>query len=377
MEEQIGARVRARLKEIQPGLSQAEFAARVGVPADAFSRSLNGKRAFTATELVDIANQLETSAHWFVTGEPDPFSVRYAGRHTFNHETNAHEPIDWDDAHRVLADVALAYVQAYGDQPPRVAAHFPRGAAETRARLHKRGGSDFVRHLADHIEAEFGIDIVRIPGVDKGYALEVLGRQVIVLGETGSWFYENFSLAHELAHVLRGELSVRGDSACDDPAAERRANNFAAELLLPTELIASVNWREASDIELGHFLWKTGVSTQALKTRLASLNVVPSPAVATSIRQKTQTVIGRALASEAGQGDLIADRMQDASARRFPAHLIAAHRAGVANGSLLPDTLAWMLNLSPESLAAELAPAPEPVDLDWLSQQFGLPSTRD
>lgn len=279
MEEQIGARVRARLQQLNPTVSQAEFAAQVQIPADAFSRSVNGKRAFTATELVDIARVLGTSAHWFVTGEPDPFAVTYAGRHTFNHETKTHVPIDWNDAHEKLADVALAYVQAYGDQPPLARQPLPGSADKVREKLESVGTANFVRNLADHIENVFGIDVVRIPAINKGFALEVLGHRVIVLGETGSWFYENWSLAHELAHVVRGELSERGDNACDNPAAERAANNFAAKLLLPEALVAEVNWAAATEVDLGHFLWEAGVSTMALKRRLATLRIVPSPAV--------------------------------------------------------------------------------------------------
>lgn len=74
---------------------------------------------------------------------------------------------------------------------------------------------------------------------------------------------------------------------------------------------------------------------------------------------------------------MIAGRMQDASARRFPAHLIATHRAGVESGTLLPDTLAWMLALDADTLASELAPAVAPVDIDWLSAQIDPPSSRD
>lgn len=377
MEEQIGARVRARLKSLHPGTSQADFAAQVGIPADAFSRSLNGKRAFTATELVDIAALLGTSAHWFVTGEEDPFTVRYAGRHTFNQQTKLHEPIDWPDADSILADVALAYVQAYGSGPPTAQRPLPRTPKEVRARLERRGDPEFVRGLADHIEDEFGIDVVRILGVEGGFALEVLGHRVIVLGETGSWFYENWSLAHELAHIVNDELSERGDSACDDPAAERRANTFAAELLLPRAVVDRVAWATASERDVGQFLWETGVSTTALKNRFEVLRIVPSATVATSLEQRTQAVIGRVPGGQVAQQDGIARRMQDASARRFPAHLIATHRAGVADGTLLPDTLGWMLGVDPESISLELAPAFVPVDLDWLGDQFGRSATSD
>jgi transcriptional regulator with XRE-family HTH domain len=372
MEEQIGARVRARMKAEAPGLTQAEIAQQLSIPADAFSRSLNGKRAFTAVELVQLARLLNTSAHWFVRGEEDPYAVRYAGRHTFNHDTKTHEPIDWDEEHRPLADIALAYLQAYGDANIPGASDLSLSAQDARSALEHAGGADFVRRLANLVESEFGIDVVKVPGIDRGFALEVLGRRVIVVGETGSWFYENWSIAHELAHVFRCELSERGDSACDDPAAEARANRFAAEFLLPKHVLENFPWATASESDVAELLWSTGVSTKALSTRLGALKISVPPAVDAWLALKTQALIGRALPAPSGSSAFIAERMQAASARRFPAHLVATHRARVAEGTLLVDTLAWMLDVDRDGLADELAPPVEPVDIDWLAQQLGL-----
>lgn len=372
MEAAIGARVRARLKEVLPDLTQAEFAARVDIPADAFSRSLNGKRAFTAVELVDIARELGSSAHWFVTGESDPFAVRYAGRHSFDHSTKSHVPIDWDEADRALADVALAYIQAYGDEPALAARAIPVKPDVVRATLAEAGGEDFVRRLADLVESELGVDVVRIPGVDRGYALDVLGHRVIVVGETGSWFYENWSIAHELAHVAADELSPLGDSACDDPEAERRANRFASTLLLPDDVMRAVPWATATEADLGRFLWDTGVSTKAVAHRLQRLGIVPSSRIAAALELKTQAVISKSFVSVPGNEDRIASRMQDASARRFPAHLIAKHRIGVAEGSLLPEMLAWMLSVDPSVIEWEIGPSPLRADIAWLGKELGL-----
>jgi transcriptional regulator with XRE-family HTH domain len=95
MDEEIGARMRARLREFSPKLTQRELAVKIEMTPDALSRALSGKRAFTVVELVKAAELLGTSAHWFVTGQPDPFAVKVAGRHTFDHDTKRHKPIDW------------------------------------------------------------------------------------------------------------------------------------------------------------------------------------------------------------------------------------------------------------------------------------------
>jgi hypothetical protein len=171
---------------------------------------------------------------------------------------------------------------------------------------------------------------------------------------------------------MRGELSERGDSACDDSAAEVRANRFAAELLLPRELIAGFDWTSASEADIAQFVWDAGVSTLALRTRLSSLKVNVPASVEAVLQLTTQGLVGAALPRGTDPNDVIAERMQAAAARRFPAHLIATHRARAAEGTLLVDTLAWMLGVDREMLAAELAPPVGSVDLDWLAQQLGL-----
>lgn len=370
-EEEIGARVRARMKEILPAVTQAEVAAKIGLTPDAFSRSLNGKRAFSAVELVELAELLKTSVHWFVTGEPDPFAVRYAGRHTFDRRLREHMPMDWDSARPILDDVALAYIQAYGrDEPAQLT--YPRASAsEVRQSLVRSASGSFVRNLADHVESVFGVDVVRLAETGADFAIEVLGRRVIVIAETANWFRENFGIAHELAHVLQAELSEVNGFACDDPAAERRANAFAAELLLPADLVRSFDWSTVSPREIAELLWDTGVSTEMLSTRLASLQIQPGRTAVSALSMRTQALLRREHVPQS-ESDLITERMRDASTRRFPAHLVSAHRLGVAEGRLRAETLAWMLGVDVVSLEEELAPPVEPPDLDWLARELGL-----
>ena len=372
MDASIGKRVRDRIAEGARGRTHREIAAGIGMTPDAFSRALNGSRAFTAVELVDLAKMLGTSSHWFVTGESDPFAVRVAGRHTFDHDLMTHQDVDWDDAERILSDVALAYVQAFGNSPRVRAAHPAKAnAARVRAELIRAGGEGFVRTLAETVEKAFDVDVVRLAGVREGFALDVVGYSAIIVGETGNWFYENWSIAHELAHVLFGHLSELGNSACDDPAAERAANAFAAELLLPESQIRSIDWTGTTPSDLASFVWTAGVSTDALRRRLVSLKISASADTMNLLQLKTQALLRKCWAGNANL-DEITVRMQQASARRFPDHLVAAHRVGVSSGLLGSATLAWMLGVDPSDLDAELAPSREASDIHWLAQELGL-----
>lgn len=364
---EIGARVRGRLAEAEPRLTQRDLAVRIDMSPDAFSRALSGKRAFTAVELVRLAEELRTSVHWFVTGEPDPFAVQVAGRHTFDHSLKEHEPIDWDAARSALSDIALAYVQAYGAQGPRSRPDV-RGLtpASLERRLRDAVGDEYVRRLSEAIEIATGVDVIRIGEVDKGFAVESGGWIAIVVGETGSWFWENWSIAHELAHIIRGDLSEIGDTACDDPAAERAANAFAAELLLPKQVMQSFDWENALPAAVAQIIWDRGVSTDSLSRRLSALALRPGPALAVGLTMKTQAFLRR-------NGDFdITGRMQEASTRRFPEHLVAAHRDAVESGRLSSATLGWMLGVDSRHLDSELAPHRSEPDVDWLADELGL-----
>jgi Zn-dependent peptidase ImmA (M78 family) len=368
VEQEIGARVRARMNEVLPGTAQADIAKRLGMAPDAFSRSLNGKRAFTAVELVELGAMLQTSAHWFVTGEPDPFGMRFAGRHTYDHDRKTHLPVDWDSEHALLANIALAYQQV----DDAGVAPVGRGltAAVVRERLLKAGGDDFIRGLADLVEQVFAIDVVRVRDAKRAYVLEVGARTVIVIEETPNWFRENWSIAHEVGHVMAGDLAKLGEEACDDPQAERRANAFAAALLLPEGVVRQVDWQRASQAAVARFVWSSGISTEAVRARLGSLKLTAGPDAQRALGMKTQALL-RDAGVPADQHELT-ERMQDASQRRFPARLVAQHLAAVSEGRLSAATVAWMLGVEPGPIEEDLSPDLAEPDLDWLGRELGL-----
>jgi Zn-dependent peptidase ImmA (M78 family) len=371
MEADIGARVRERMREVLPGVKQQEIAERIQLTPDAFSRSLNGKRAFTAIELVELAELLKTSAHWFVTGEPDPFAVKVAGRQTFDHDALAHQSIDWIGEGHILNVIARLYIQVFAEDVPATPPRVRRldASAIRSAFVGSSSGENWVRRFADTVEEVYGIDVIRVSDAPRDCAIEVLGHSVIVLKETGNWFYENWSIAHELAHILAGDLSTVVGDACGDSSAERRANAFAAELLLPESRLRSLAWPTVSSSEIARILWETGVSTRVLLNRLSTLRIDAPSTLRAKLDQPTQRFIRAELPDLTGE---IADRIAAAARRRFPERLVAAHYEAVAAGWLPAAMLEWMLGVENGQLGDELSPElPEP-DIERLGRDLGL-----
>ena len=94
--------------------------------------------------------------------------------------------------------------------------------------------------LAEIVERVFGADVAIVatgPGFD-GAAAWAGGVRLIVLAATPRYDRQHFALAHLLGHLLDGigpvhqECDVFDVSRAQEPA-ERVANAFAAELLMP------------------------------------------------------------------------------------------------------------------------------------------------
>lgn len=337
----IGERVRHALKG--HGMTQKDLAERVGMPPDALSRALNGARGFAAVEIAEIARALGADLHELITGEADPSRLVLSARHAFDPETGRRSVEGAPDDQRILQDVCLAYEQA---EPPAPTGPLPPTAAALREAL----GSDLVRNFADGLEG-LGIDVVRVNGLSTAYSFHIGERAVIALGASGNWFHANWSLAHEAAHHCLGHAGVMPDvPGFKDREAE--ANGFAAELLLPEQVIRSTDWGGISRADLAERVWVWGVSADALRRRLAALDAEVSSDIASALEQKTQGLLRRSWTG-AQPGDPITTRMAAAGRRRFPAWLTASHQERIAQGAVGRATLAWMLDVDPDTLEVE------------------------
>lgn len=352
----IGSRVAAALG----GRTQKAVAAEVGMTPDAFSRAVRGERGFAAVELARLAAALGEDVHYLITGEPDPNAMVVSARHAWDAETGTRDVPGVEDDNVVLGDIRLAYEQA-GDVPPTPG--LPADGAATAAAL----GDGFVRPFVARLEA-LGVDVVRVAELSTSYSFTLAGRRIIALNASGNWFRENWSLAHELGHLVLGHEGVMPGSARLN-AAEREANAFAADLLMPAGRVRAVAWAEAPLDRVAGLVWEWGVSTEALKNRLATLGVPVGDAVADVLTLTTQALLHRHGRPDIGQE--ITARMNAAATRRFPQWLSEAHLERIAAGELGKGTLAWMLGVDAATLEVDDPAPPAPIPAEELDQLLG------
>jgi hypothetical protein len=359
----IGDRVLQSLEQLSPRLWHRDIADQVGMTPDALSRALGGKRHFSSIEIARLADLTGTDLHWLITGQLDPSRLIVAARHDFDPATGERSVPGRESDEQALADIALAYRQAFPE--PTDSVDWPVSAQDVRAAL----GQGFVRPFAERLEQRLDIGVVRVAELSTAYSFTIGGRAVIAVPATGNWFRENWDIGHELGHLVRRdhaeEISVA--AAAD---AEAAANAFAADLLLPAAELEEVGWDSLSNERLADLIWAWGVSTDALARRLnALLGYVPG-LVFRWAAQPTQRLLRLHLPADSDLEHITA-RMESASQRRFPLGLTEAHLRRIASGDVGPATLAWMLGIDADALEVDAPQVPE-VDTDDLTAALGL-----
>lgn len=338
-------------------LTRAALADRVGMTPDAMSRATRGQRGFSSVELADIADVLGVDVYWLITGHDDPIQVQVAARHAYDHGSGKHLNQGQSADEQDLSAVVLAYRQAY-PAPVFPSSSVPSEPAQMRAAL----GDDFVRNFADRVEERLGIDVVRLPLLSTAYSLTIGGRAVIVLPTAANWFRSNTDLAHEIGHLALGHH----DAGSGDPANEAPANRFAADLLLPSQLMRQQSWSAMTAPQAARFLWETGVSGTYVQYRLDGLGLRASAEAERVFRAAMPgalrphvAALGEPIVEQRGPfsvvTDPIDDRMKVAAQRRFPSSLIAAHRRAVEARRVAPATLAWMLDCGVDALFDDMS----------------------
>ncbi|MGA5541293.1 helix-turn-helix domain-containing protein [Mycobacterium sp. NPDC051198] len=334
--EAVGDRIRSL---IPLGMSQRKLAEKSGMTPDALSRALNGQRGFSSSELARIADQLGADVYWLITGKDDPRRVEIAARHQWDAKERKRANPGRDSDEVILKQVIAAYRAAFPDGPPP-----SERLSKSPQRVNDQLGDAFVRHFADAVETRLGIDVVRVAGLNTDYSLRIGSRGVVLLATMPSWFRSNWSLAHEIGHLA---LEHHNGYSSTDQRNEAPADQFAANLLLPVDVVTHENWVEMDERGLARFLWKTGVSTRALQNRLSSLKLEPSAAVAAGLTRPTPKLI-RAFARDddvIGGEVEVTLREQQASTRLVPALLVDALHKQVDTGNASPEMLAWALDV--------------------------------
>jgi hypothetical protein len=155
---------------------------------------------------------------------------------------------------------------------------------------------------------------------------------------------------------------LNGGSRRDEDA----ANAFAAELLMPETMIRSMSWTDTNPHLIAEHVWKMGVSTQALRTRLDYLRPPVSDAVRSILEMPTPRLIRESLSSSVASSEDVTERMARSARRRFPQRLLTDLRKAVEVGRAPHASLAWALGVPGEEETDEGSEELSPDLLDGL-----------
>ena len=320
------------------GLSQRDFALRIGLDDSKLSKSLGGTRRFSSLDLARIAEACDVTVDWLITGEEPPLAL--AARTTGG---SAGAAIKAAKRYSTLrSDItALGYSQPW--RAPSVdfaegtwAKQGERLAAAAAAVITKAGHTIEGANLPELVEQVFGADVAAVElGSDfDGIAVSSPEVKLVVLATSHVPARQRFTLAHELGHLLSGDdqevhldRDVYDKTQSKDPS-EQRANAFAAALLMPAERLAqAVGTTGLTETAFATLACELAVSPLALAIRLLKLRLIDSG----SCDRYTRISAAKA-ANLAGRGEELARRTVAAATPRAPGLLVrdtyAAYEAG-------------------------------------------------
>ena len=230
------------------------------------------------------------------------------------------------------------------------------------ARARAARGEGFISCFYDRVESALGVEVIVVPLRGDGYSLTLGGHKVIVLAATGHWFRSNFTLAHELGHLL-----VEGIPPQDGKTAENVANAFAADLLMPVEIIRTIDWAQAKAATVARVIWDLGVSTQALEVRLRFLGIAPGNEARSALAMSTEALLRGSPAPAVAPPAAVTARMEYSARRRFPERVVTGLHRAVADGRAPQASLSWVLGLpAREENDDDVTPESHELDVDLL-----------
>lgn len=366
--------LRNRVREVvaASGYTQAEFARSVELEPTKLSKALAGTRRFTPLELALIAEQGRRSVDWLLYGDTERPTL--AARAQEAEVSDAAQKAcaraeDLDDVYATLAasgcvrqSPALPSIRLRGaliNQGAVLAAE----ALELIASSGVRTSHEQCDRLPETLERAFGINVgieTLPPGFD-GLSWSRNGFRLILVSNSGSWTRQQFTLAHELGHILAGDaqdLQVDLDvmsSAVRRADTELRANSFAASFLMPEYDLKDSSAGNVDEDSFARMVGRLGVSPSALSWRLLNLGIIGDEE-----RAHLGTLTLRTCAVRGGWLERYRARTRNQSKVRRPGLLSQDVLDAFDTGRVSARVAARVLEVEPETLL----PSPLPVRLD-------------
>jgi hypothetical protein len=356
--------IRNRVREVvtASGRTQADFAHSISLDPTKLSKALTGMRRFTPLELALIAEQGRRSVDWLLYGAAERPSLAARAQ-----ETDVSDVVqkacaraeELDDVYATLAAAgcirqvpALPSIQLRGrliDQGAALAAEALELVASSGIEAYEEQSD----RLPEIIERVFGVDVgieALPPGFD-GLSWSRNGFRLILVSNSGSWTRQQFTLAHELGHILAGDaqdLQVDVDvmsSTLRHADTEMRANSFAASFLMPEQEVRESVARDFDEDSFARMVGRLGVSPSALSWRLLNLGLVGDDE-----RAHLGTLSLRACAVRGGWLERYRARTRDQSEIRRPGLLSHDVLEAFETGRVSARVAARVLEVEPETL---------------------------
>jgi transcriptional regulator with XRE-family HTH domain len=376
----MGALIR-RLREAS-GMTQSEFGERIGLRKDQVSKVEHGVRRLDIAEMTLAAQVLGTTARHLM-GRPESGTLALAARlnTAATREGNAGESLDaLTGRARQLLELDHLLDELGARIPPKTsepaeeilqwARALPSAASSTRA---NRDGQELaertrvllglgtapIGNLADLAERHFGIDVECGPfGPGVSGMCVHSGPIALILANTAlTTGHLRFTLAHELGHHLLGDPRevVIEDTLAGDTPVERRANAFAAHLLIPAgELRRIIAGRPISDEVLAELMQYFQVSLSSLVNHLATCTVIGFPQRQALLERPARRLIRH-------HGDPgHCDPTREGHGARPPARLLHAARAAQRHGRIGGTIVAALLGTPVHNVSSAHLTDPTP-----------------
>jgi Zn-dependent peptidase ImmA (M78 family) len=226
-----------------------------------------------------------------------------------------------------------------------------------------------IKDVFEMSHAATGIDVFSIEAGEEEHGLSMLdvdtGRQVIVVATTPHPMRQRSSVAHELGHLLRGDLDDPEPSPPGERSpAEISADAFARHLLLPLQAVHA-KVRDAGGASLADL--SDLVQEYEVSPAIAAIQLREAKRIDETTCGEWKKLSTRQLAVQFGwlnQYDALAEA---SSTPRAPQALMKRAVTGYQHGVLgLAELSAWY-GQSEQNLRTELGdPPPTPVaDDDW------------
>ncbi|MGE3449029.1 MAG: ImmA/IrrE family metallo-endopeptidase [Microbacteriaceae bacterium] len=219
-----------------------------------------------------------------------------------------------------------------------------------------------VKDVFELVHTTTGIDVLSMEAGDEEHGLSMrdpaTGRTAIAVATTENPLRQRTSIAHELGHVLAGDLDRPADGAPGERTpAEKQADTFARHLLLPLDAVrARVEPGQATVAALSALVQEFEVSPHVAAIQLKEAGVIDP-----DTSQEWSRLTAPMLAAEHGWLSQYRSLVADSTQPRAPQQLMARAVVGYHRGVLGLTEVALWYRQEPDELAAELGP-PAPVE---------------